>query len=66
MMGKVYSVLTKPIRTFNIANRAEKIISREKPVPAPHYASIEKQKKLSHEGNSDLSQLILAIRIEII
>ncbi|XP_067212021.1 protein NDUFAF4 homolog isoform X2 [Linepithema humile] len=51
MMGKIYSMLTRPIRTFNIANRAEKIISREKPVPAPQYASTEKLKKLSHEAN---------------
>lgn len=50
-MGKVYSLLTRPIRTFNIANRAEKIISREKPVRAPQYAYAEKQKKLSDEVN---------------
>jgi len=61
-MGKIYSTLTRPIRTFNIANRAERIISQEKPVPAPQYPSMKKQKKLSHEGNSDLSQLILLIK----
>ncbi|KYN27646.1 PREDICTED: protein NDUFAF4 homolog [Trachymyrmex cornetzi] len=50
-MGKIYSVLTRPIRTFNIENRAAKLISREKPVPAPQYASTEKQKKLSDQVN---------------
>lgn len=49
-MGKVYSLLTRPVRTFNVANRAERVISREKPVPAPRYAYMEKQKKLSDEG----------------
>lgn len=51
-VGKVYSLLTRPIRTFNVANRAERVISREKPVPAPQYASTEKQKKLTDEGNN--------------
>ncbi|XP_070159887.1 protein NDUFAF4 homolog [Polyergus mexicanus] len=50
-MGKVYSLLTRPIRTFNVDNRAARIISREKPVPAPQYPSTEKQKKLSDEVN---------------
>jgi len=49
-MGKIYSMLTRPIRTFNITNRAEKVISREKPIPAPQYATTEKQKKLSDQG----------------
>ncbi|KAM0728700.1 Protein NDUFAF4-like protein [Formica fusca] len=50
-MGKVYSLLTRPIRTFNVENRAARIISREKPIPAPQYPSTEKQKKLSDEVN---------------
>ncbi|XP_020295578.1 protein NDUFAF4 homolog [Pseudomyrmex gracilis] len=50
-MGKIYSTLTRPVRTFNIENRAEKIISREKPIPAPQYESTEKQKKLLNEIN---------------
>lgn len=49
-MGKVYSVLTRPIRMFNIANRAERVISREKPVPAPQYTTTERQKKLTDKG----------------
>ncbi|XP_024871311.1 protein NDUFAF4 homolog [Temnothorax curvispinosus] len=50
-MGNFYSVFTRPIRTFNIANRAEKIISREKPIPAPQYAAADKQRKLTDEVN---------------
>jgi len=49
-MGKIYSMLTRPVRTFNIINRAEKVISREKPIPAPQYPSTEEQKKLSGQG----------------
>ncbi|XP_025988014.1 protein NDUFAF4 homolog [Solenopsis invicta] len=51
MMGKIYSVLTRPIRMFNIANRAEKVISREKPIPAPQHAATEKQRQLSEKVN---------------
>lgn len=50
-MGKVYSLLTRPVRTFNVENRAARIISRKKPIPAPQYPSTEKQKKLSDEVN---------------
>ncbi|KAL0126361.1 hypothetical protein PUN28_005035 [Cardiocondyla obscurior] len=50
-MGKIYSKLTRPIRTFNIENRAERVISREKPIPAPQYATTEKQKKLADKVN---------------
>lgn len=63
-MGVIYSRLTRPIRTFNIANRAERVISREKPTPAPQYTSQEKQKKLVDEGNVESSYItsITAIR----
>lgn len=36
-MGKVLSVLSKPVRNFNIENRAHKVISKEKPIPAPKH-----------------------------
>lgn len=48
-MGKVYSLLLRPIRTFNIENKAHRIISRDKPVPAPLHSSVQKQKKLVDE-----------------
>lgn len=45
-MGKIYSLLLRPIRTFNIENNAQRIISKDKPVRAPLYSSVEQQKKL--------------------
>lgn len=50
-MGKVYSTLTRPVRMFNIMNRAERVISREKPTPAPQYAAAEKQRRLTDKVN---------------
>lgn len=38
-MGKVFSVVTRPLKNFNVESRAHKIISKEKPVAAPHYAA---------------------------
>jgi len=51
-MGKAYSMLLRPLRTFNIENRAAKIISLEKPIAAPQHKHIEKQKKLVDEGKT--------------
>lgn len=34
------SMVTKPIRNYNIESRAHKIISKDKPVPAPKHKSI--------------------------
>ncbi|CAD1473534.1 unnamed protein product, partial [Heterotrigona itama] len=45
-MGKVYSYITRPIRSFNIENRTAHILERKKPIPAPQYPSVEKQKEL--------------------
>ena len=45
-MGKVYSRLFKPLRTFNIENRAHRVIERAKPVPAPQYPSADKQREM--------------------
>lgn len=60
-MGKIYSSLTRPLRIFNVANRAEKIISREKPIPAPHHASVAKQKKLADQGSEETSSISTVI-----
>ncbi|XP_011877275.1 PREDICTED: protein NDUFAF4 homolog isoform X2 [Vollenhovia emeryi] len=49
--SRVYSMLTRPVRLFNIENRARKVISQEKPKPAPQYAATEKQKRLMDEVN---------------
>lgn len=55
MGGAIYSRLTRSLRTFNVANRAEKIISQEKPTPAPQYASTKKQKEILEQGNVESS-----------
>lgn len=40
-MGKAMSLITKPLRTFNVESRAFKEISKEKPTPAPRHKSDE-------------------------
>lgn len=41
--SRVLNTLTRDIRNFNIENRAHKIISKEKPNPAPHYPADAKE-----------------------
>lgn len=36
-MGKVLTTLARPIKNFNLESRAHKVISKEKPTPAPKY-----------------------------
>lgn len=51
-MGFVVSkLITKPIRRFNVANRAAAVISKEKPEPAPDYSSTKKQRELAKSIN---------------
>ena len=42
-MGKVMSVAvnaaTKKVKRFNVENRAQKVISQDKPTPAPRFES---------------------------
>lgn len=38
-MGALVSKALRPIKTFNIENRAHRVISKEKPSPAPQYAA---------------------------
>lgn len=46
-MGKVFSMITRPIRNFNIESRAHNIISKEKPDPAPkHKANVVEAERL--------------------
>lgn len=42
-LGKVFLMVTRPIRNINIEQRAHKVISKEKPIPAPQYESTLKQ-----------------------
>ncbi|EZA52140.1 hypothetical protein DMN91_010082 [Ooceraea biroi] len=52
-MGKVYSALVRPLRTFNIENRAAKVISQQKPVTAPQYKYVEQQKEIANKVSPD-------------
>jgi hypothetical protein len=44
-MGKQLSkfkFMTRPFKNYNVEDRAYKVISKDKPTPAPHYPSMEK------------------------
>ncbi|OAD54626.1 Protein NDUFAF4 like protein [Eufriesea mexicana] len=56
-MGKVYSLLLRPIRTFNIENRAERVISKEKPTPSPQYPSVKKQIEIVNKVKPDFMKV---------
>ncbi|KAL7300666.1 hypothetical protein TKK_0006649 [Trichogramma kaykai] len=45
-MGTFASRLSRPLRNWNIENRAHKAVSRDKPKPAPTYDSTKKQIEL--------------------
>lgn len=60
-MGVVITRMTRPLRAWNIDNRAEKIINKEKPVAAPRRASTEAQLKLAQEGKINLNNKFLMI-----
>jgi len=38
-MGKVFSVVRRKANRFNVENRAHRVISKEKPTPAPKHLS---------------------------
>lgn len=46
------SLITKPIRSFNVESRAFKVISQEKPTPAPRYKSDEQDIQKLIQGKS--------------
>ncbi|XP_043286208.1 protein NDUFAF4 homolog [Venturia canescens] len=50
-MGKAMSAMTRPLKTFNIENRARKVISQDKPVPAPTFKSTQKQLEVAKTIN---------------
>uniref|UniRef100_A0A4P6DGT4 Putative hipothetical protein rhodnius neglectus n=1 Tax=Rhodnius prolixus TaxID=13249 RepID=A0A4P6DGT4_RHOPR len=42
-MGKALSILNRQINRFNAENRAHRVISKDKPAPAPKHPSTQKQ-----------------------
>jgi len=41
--SRVLNTATKVFRDFNVENRAHRVISKEKPTPAPRYPADEKE-----------------------
>uniref|UniRef100_A0A1B6E004 Protein NDUFAF4 homolog n=1 Tax=Clastoptera arizonana TaxID=38151 RepID=A0A1B6E004_9HEMI len=56
-MGKVLSSLSRHVKIYNVEERAFKVISKEKPVPAPlHQKSLQEIEQLKRENPSALSE----------
>ncbi|XP_013191723.2 protein NDUFAF4 homolog [Amyelois transitella] len=53
-MGALVSKALRPIKSFNIENRAHRVISKEKPVPAPLYPDSLEDLKRAIESDPDL------------
>ncbi|XP_014616324.1 PREDICTED: protein NDUFAF4 homolog [Polistes canadensis] len=52
-MGGLIAKLKRPLRKFNIENRANAVLSRSKPIPAPKPAASIKQLQLAQELNPE-------------
>ncbi|KAL2721603.1 protein NDUFAF4 [Vespula maculifrons] len=52
-MGIILGKLRRTVHRFNIDNRANAVLSRSKPIPAPKTAAAIKQLKLAQEINPD-------------
>lgn len=50
-MGKILSILTRPVRNFNVEARAHAVISKEKPNAAPRHKVDQEQYRLMLKGN---------------
>lgn len=55
-MGALVSKALRPIKSFNIENRAHRVISKEKPIPAPQYESTLQDLKRTSELVPDLDE----------
>lgn len=51
-MGKVMSIAVGKIKRFNVENRAHKVISQDKPTPAPKYEANVKDLERILRGKS--------------
>lgn len=54
-MGALVTRALRPIRSFNIENRAHRVISKEKPTPAPRYADNIEDLKRTLEYEPDIT-----------
>ncbi|XP_015109220.1 protein NDUFAF4 homolog [Diachasma alloeum] len=50
-MGNIGAKLMRLAKTYNVGNRAQKVISKEKPTPAPSYPSTAQQIEIADQVN---------------
>ncbi|XP_026750411.1 protein NDUFAF4 homolog [Galleria mellonella] len=55
-MGALVTKALRPIKSFNIENRAHRVISKEKPVPAPKYPESLEDLKRAIESDPHLEE----------
>lgn len=55
-MGALVSKALRPLKSFNIENRAHRIISKEKPSPAPSYPSAVEDLKRALKADPNLNE----------
>lgn len=58
-MGKVLSVIQRKVYRFNAENRAHRIISKDKPTPAPRYPSTIKELETIKSGGFIMNSAFL-------
>lgn len=58
-MGKVLSVIQRQVNRFNVENRAHRVISKEKPIPAPKYQSTIKELEAIKSGGFIMNCVLL-------
>lgn len=56
MMGALVTKALRPIKSFNIENRAHRVISKEKPTPAPRYPDNIEDLKRTLEAEPDIDE----------
>ncbi|KAK9874966.1 hypothetical protein WA026_005781 [Henosepilachna vigintioctopunctata] len=58
-MGKVLSRVKRPFQNFNLESRVHKIISQEKPVPAPKYESVQLEiERLMKDNPEEFQEMV--------
>lgn len=55
-MGALVTRALRPIKSFNIENRAHRVISKEKPVPAPKYPANIEDMRRAIEADPELDE----------
>uniref|UniRef100_A0A7R9IF11 NADH dehydrogenase [ubiquinone] 1 alpha subcomplex assembly factor 4 n=1 Tax=Timema tahoe TaxID=61484 RepID=A0A7R9IF11_9NEOP len=55
-MGIIFSVIRRKANRFNVENRAQLIISKDKPTPAPQYPSTVKQLEMISKVRGNMEE----------